>query len=124
MSVEKAKAHYSGTSGFKKSNCAEAIAYAFQDKFKLSAEDLSRFVACGGGRAPGGVCGSLYAAQVILEKNHSQAAKDCAAALLARAGSIQCREIRALKKLPCVGCVEMVATHVDGICERQANKNI
>ena len=30
------------------------------------------------------------------------------------AGSLKCREIKALKKLPCIGCVEKAAEVVEG----------
>jgi hypothetical protein len=70
---------------------------------------IEQFAANGGGRTPDGQCGSLYAAKVMLEKTHPTKIKDCENALLIHGGSNKCREIRALKKLPCVGCVEKVA---------------
>ncbi len=95
-------------------NCAQTIAYAFKDRFDFSDEAIDRLGA-GGGRAPHGECGALYAAKVMLEKEYSMRIKDCADALLSCAGSTQCREIRALRKLSCLGCVEKVAGCIEKI---------
>ena len=115
MSVEKAKAHYIGKPGYRKLNCAQTIAHAFKDRFDLSEDDVERFGVSGGGRAPDGQCGSLYAAKVMLEKAHPTRIKDCEDALLSSAGSTKCRGIRASKKLSCVGCVEKVAACIEKI---------
>ena len=115
MSVEKAKAHYTGKSGYRKLNCAQAVLKAFKDKFGLSEESIERFGTCGGGRAPDGQCGALYAAKVILEKAYPDRIKECEDAFLADAGSTQCREIRASRKLSCVGCVEKAAAYIEKI---------
>ena len=115
MSVEKAKAHYTGKEGCRRLNCAQTIAHAFKDKFDLSDEDIERFAASGGGRAPDGQCGCLYAARIILEKDHSARIKDCEDMLLSSAGSTKCRDIRASRKLLCLGCVEKVAAYIEKI---------
>ena len=115
MSVEKAKAHYIGGSGYRKLNCAQTIINAFKDKFDLPEEMVDDLSVCGGGRAPGGLCGSLHAARVMLEKDHPARIKDCEDALLAHAGSIKCREIRSFRKLSCAGCVEKVAECIEKI---------
>jgi hypothetical protein len=115
VSVEKAKAHYIGKQGYRKLNCAQTILNAFKDKFDLSEDAIARLGTSGGGRAPDGQCGSLYAAKVILEKTHPTRIKDCEDALLSSAGSTKCREIRASRKLSCVGCVEKVAACIEKI---------
>jgi len=115
VSVEKAKAHYLGKQGYKKLNCAQTIVNAFKDKFGLSEDLVEQFSANGGGRTPDGQCGSLYAAKVMLEKTHPAKIKDCENVLLIHGGSTKCREIRALKKLPCVGCVEKIAECIEKI---------
>ncbi|MBF0331831.1 MAG: C-GCAxxG-C-C family protein [Candidatus Omnitrophica bacterium] len=112
MSVEKARAHYTGTSGHRKLNCAQAVVSAFKEKFDMSEDMIERFSAYGGGRAPDGQCGSLYAARVMLEKSYPTRIKDCEDVLLSSAGSLKCREIRAGRKLSCVGCVETVAASI------------
>ena len=115
MSVEKAKAHYIGKPGYRKLNCAQTIANAFKDKFGLSEDIIEQLGASGSGRAPDGQCGSLYAAKVLLEKTYPERIKDCEDALLSSAGSTKCREIRASRKLSCVGCVEKVAACIEKI---------
>ncbi|MBF0479910.1 MAG: C-GCAxxG-C-C family protein [Candidatus Omnitrophica bacterium] len=115
MLVEKAKAHYMGKDGHKKSNCAAAVANAFKDKFNLSDEVMVRFESCGGGRAPEGQCGSLYAAKVILENSYPEMIKECESVFLAQAGSLKCKDIRAFKKLSCLGCVEKAAEYIGRI---------
>lgn len=115
MSVEKAKAHYLGKPGHQKLNCAQTIAHAFRRKYDLGDDVIMRLGVCGGGRAPDGQCGSLYAAKLILEKEAPHRLADCEKALLERAGSVRCREIRKLNRLSCAGCVEKVAEFVDNI---------
>ena len=115
MSVEKAKAHYMGKPGYRRLNCAQTILNAFKDKFDLPEDFIEQFGASGGGRAPEGQCGSLYAAKVMLEKVHPNIIKDCEDALFSSAGSTKCHEIRASRKLSCIGCVEKVAACVEKI---------
>ncbi len=115
MSVEIAKAHYLGKDGYKKLNCAQAVLRAFKDRFDLTEDVIDQCGACGGGRAPEGQCGSLYAARVMLGAAHQAEINDCENALLERAGSIKCREIRAARKLACVGCVETIAACIEKI---------
>lgn len=109
MSVEKAKAHYIGKAGCRKLNCAQTIVHVFQDKFALPEEMQEQLAMSGGGRAPGGLCGSLYAAQLILERSCPDSFKTCEEAFLVHAGATRCQDIRRLKKLSCVGCVEKAA---------------
>ena len=66
MSIDKAKAHYAGKDGHRKMNCAQTIMHAFKEKFAVSEEAVNEFAAYGGGKAPGGCCGSLHAARVLL----------------------------------------------------------
>ena len=115
MSVEKAKAHYIGKAGYRKLNCAQTIAHAFKDRFGLSEDDVEQLVASGGGRAPAGQCGSLYAVKVMLEKAYPARIKDCEEVLFSSAGSTKCQEIRAAGRLSCVGCVEKVAAYIEKI---------
>jgi hypothetical protein len=115
MSVAKAKANYTGQGVARRLNCAEAIVEAFRDKFPLKADELAIFVSCGTGRAPGGCCGSLYAAKVLLGKNHPDKVEECEQVLARKAGSTKCREIRSLKKLSCVGCVETIAGFMEAV---------
>ena len=116
MSVAKAKAHYLGRDGHMKLNCAQSIVGAYREKFSAPQDDmLDQFARYGGGRAPGGECGSLYAAMILLDKSHPARLKACEEVLRHHAGSTKCKEIRALGRLSCVGCVEKVAEYLEDI---------
>ena len=113
MSQQKAKAHYTGMDGHQKMNCAQAVGHAFHDKFALSQEELADLALCGGGRAPGGLCGSLYAAKTILEKQGPHKVALFEDEFRGHAGSLTCWEIRSAKKLSCVGCVQKAAEYLE-----------
>ncbi len=65
---EKAKNHFLGHYEHKRLNCALAIAEAFHEKYPLDPKQMEQLQHCGGGKAPNGICGSVYAAKVILDK--------------------------------------------------------
>ena len=109
MSIEKAVAHYKGEAGHQKMNCAESVAIAFKDTISLSEQQIAGLTACGGGRAPEGVCGALHAARMLLTMKDVRQVPALDAAFLTDAGSLKCREIRSLKKLSCGGCVGTAA---------------
>ncbi|MFA6143128.1 MAG: C-GCAxxG-C-C family protein [Candidatus Omnitrophota bacterium] len=115
MSVDKAKAHYTGKNQSKRLNCAQAIIASYMDKFAMDEKTINVFGSYGGGKAPGGECGALYAAKFMLKDKHPDKIKDCEAAFSSFAGSTKCKEIRTLKKLPCLGCVEKAAEFIDTI---------
>ncbi len=88
--------------------------------FLIPAEAVSQFASYGGGRAPEGKCGSLYAAEYLLQRNYPEKIQECQRRYLSIGGSTQCRQIRAMKKLSCVGCVELAAKLLEGVvCARQ-----
>jgi hypothetical protein len=108
MSKRKSTDHYLGINESKKMNCAQAVIAGFKDKFSLKDELVATFASHGGGKAPEGYCGALYAARHILKESPGEIGK-CTEAFIKAAGSTKCREIKSLKKLSCMGCVEMVA---------------
>ena len=109
MSKQKAKNHYLGIEGHTKLNCGQAIINAFKDSFPVPEDIEATFSGFGGGRAPQGFCAALYAAHVLLEKNRPEKLEECLRSFSSRAGALQCREIKMLGKLSCVGCVEEAA---------------
>jgi len=109
MSAQKAKDNYLGRSGARRMNCCESVAYAFQDRIPLAGEELRNFAGFGGGRAPEGYCGAIYAAKRLLEISGSPLAADISNIFDGIAGSVKCREIKALKKASCLMCVEKAA---------------
>jgi len=115
MSVDKAKAHFLGTPGYKRLNCGQAIMCAFQKKIPVPQETVDQCRRFGGGNAPEGNCGSFHAAKVMLENSHPQRVKECADVFMSQAGSLKCAEIRKIKKLSCLGCVEKIAEFLERI---------
>lgn len=101
MHVELAIRHYQGKDGARKLNCAQSVVAAFQESRDIPEEQLQALAGFGVGRAPGGVCGAYHSA-VLLSGGETEQLKE---AFIQEAGSLQCREIRALRKLPCAGCV-------------------
>lgn len=97
-------------------NCAQSIAYAFALASGMTEEralELAQSMKpCGGGHAPGGTCGALYAAKTF--------APDFAASIeeLFRRGSQEktlCREIRPAAVIPCNRCVELAGEALDKV---------
>jgi hypothetical protein len=109
MPKEKAKKHFLGIDGHKRFNCALAVAEAFRERYPLDAESVEQLASCGGGKAPGGVCGAIFAAKVILDQYAPGKAGEILSEFASLAGSAKCREIRGARKLPCVRCVELAA---------------
>ena len=82
-------------------NCAQAVACgAERDDLK---DELSK---CGGGKAPGGLCGALYSALLLSPaEKHDKIKRDFAA----KAGFLNCSEIKTISKFPCADCVTLGA---------------
>jgi len=113
MPVKKAVSLFIGSDGNQRMNCAQAVAGAFRDKFGLSDEFMEKFIASGSGKAPDGVCGALYAAQVILDKVGNGKTIEAIKFFSEHAGSMYCAEIRKVRKVSCVGCVKKAASILD-----------
>jgi len=105
MSSSKAKKHYLGTDGHERLNCADAILKAFSELDQPTQQKLCK----GGGRSPDGECGALCAAKTILQKQQPEKVKKLEDDFFQLSGSTKCNEIRKLKKLSCLGCVEKAA---------------
>jgi hypothetical protein len=95
-------------------NCCASVAHAFKHAVPLSEEELRSFEGFGGGRAPEGSWGAFYAARYILERHFPRRAQEGIKELHSVAESLKWREFKALKKLPCAGCVEKAAAIVEG----------
>lgn len=85
----------------KQHNCAQAVA-AGAEREDLAAELSS----CGGGKAPEGLCGALYAALLLVKPENQAAVKE---EFAAAAGALTCREIKGVSKYPCAECVRTAA---------------
>ena len=80
-------------------NCAQAVALG--NGHEEQKEDLAR---CGGGRAPGGICGALHAALLLAPEDQREAIQ---AEFQRQAGALTCREIKGQPGPPCLQCVEI-----------------
>ena len=82
-------------------NCAQAVAAGF------GREDLmEELAACGGGRAPEGLCGALHAALLIVpEACRARARQD----FIDFAGADTCFTLKMRNRTPCIRCVEKAA---------------
>lgn len=104
MKIEKAKQAYLSS---RKINCAQAIAVAFEEDLKKQKVLTERFSKMGYGKAPGKVCGALYASYSFLDKDEKKA-KICKD-FEKTAGSSLCKEIRKQKKITCLDCIVLIA---------------
>lgn len=87
-------------------NCAQAIHKSLQATSGLSDEDIEQaYRSMGGGRAPGGMCGAIYAACTLA--GDDEALKErLTANFLERTGALTCRELKGTLKRPCSWLVE------------------
>jgi Putative redox-active protein (C_GCAxxG_C_C). len=105
MSAIEAKNNYIGVNG-KRMNCAQAVLSAFQKKYNIEENLVEAFQNYGGGRAPEGLCGAYYAVKYILSTYDKDKVSDLEKYFVENAGALECSNIKGLKKLSCVGCVE------------------
>ena len=108
MSIEKAKKHFLGKEGHERLDCAQSILRAFAHLAPQFKEALCQ----GGGRAPDGECGAYCAAKHLLAMKCPEKLKGFEEHFEKLAGSLKCDEIRKLKKLSCLGCVEKAAEYL------------
>ena len=86
-------------------NCAQAVADG------LGRGDLvPELAACGGGRAPEGLCGALHSALLLVKPENREAVK---AEFAAAAGALTCSAIKGETKFPCAECVKVAAELVE-----------
>jgi hypothetical protein len=81
--------------GYKRLNCAQAIAEAFRQEYNFLTEDTVKdFKKMGHGKAPNGECGMLYAAKYIFEKNNRpDKAQEFEKHFREFAGTTKCKEL-------------------------------
>ena len=95
-------------------NCAVAVAYGFARASGKTEEDAVKaaeaFRNFGGGKAPDGLCGALYAAKTMMP-DHAGAIEDFFKQ--GAQGCTRCGEIRPAKIIPCNRCVELAGEALD-----------
>ena len=109
MGLHRAIEYFLGRLGGFRYNCAQAVAAAFAERAGLAQEKPEKYQHCGGGKAPGGMCGALYAAEDILRRVAPESLGSCRTKFIAATGNVACREIRRLRKATCLECVKLVA---------------
>jgi hypothetical protein len=98
----------------KRGNCAMAVAYGYARATGKSEVDAvasaEMFRNFGGGKAPNGSCGALYAAK-MMQPDHADAIED----FFKRGAQnfTKCSEIRPNKIIPCNRCVELAGEALD-----------
>jgi hypothetical protein len=105
---DKAKGLFHGED---KLNCAQAVLKVFQPCTDVTDEDIASYANAGGGKAPEGVCGALYAAQVLLDDN--QLTTQLRRQFDESAGASTCKPIRKKKMMSCKDCVAFAAEFVE-----------
>ena len=97
-------------------NCGQSVVSAFKEKFGLDDDLIDLFKGYGGGNAPAGLCGAYYAVKCIVDKQKKEMTRELEQYFLEYAGALECRNIKSLKKLSCVGCVEKSSEFLEKIC--------
>lgn len=117
MSAITAKNNYIGQGGCQKMNCAQSVISAFKENFDIEEDMVDAFKNYGGGRAPNGICGALYAVKYIIKKQKDEEkVAELEEYFLEQAGALECSNIRGLRKLSCVGCVEKSSEFLEKHC--------
>ena len=84
-------------------NCAQAVLKGFQKEFNISDSEIEEYRAWGGGRAEGGMCGALLAAERLLQQIGKESVVQ---EFKEQAGSTLCKDIKA-NKFSCIECVRI-----------------
>lgn len=117
MSAIKAKNNYTGQDGCQRMNCAQSVLSAFKEDFNIEEDIVEAFKNYGGGRAPNGLCGALYAVKYIMNKQQDkEKVAELEEYFLEHAGALECSNIRGMRKLSCVGCVEKSSEFLEKLC--------
>jgi hypothetical protein len=82
-------------------NCAQSVVYAWQQLSVRTGLSVASVKAAGGGHAPQGICGALYAACLAAPERTDSLKTDFAV----RMGSLFCKELRTADEHACRTCV-------------------
>ena len=86
-----------------KLNCAQAVLKGFQKEFTISDAEIEEYRAWGGGRAEGGICGALFAAERLLRLAGKPSIEN---EFIAATGHRNCLDIKE-SAFPCPDCVRI-----------------
>ena len=98
-----------------KLNCAQALLKGFQKEFNISEAEIEEYRAWGGGRAEGGICGALFAAERLLRQVGKPSIED---EFIVITGHRNCIDIKK-GKFPCLDCVRVA----DELVEKNLQKS-
>ncbi len=85
-------------------NCAQSILKGFQAALNIPESRIAEFKAYGGGRVSGGICGALYAADILLGEQGKQSISQ---AFAQKTGDTLCVNIKRNTKTSCRDCVKI-----------------
>jgi len=105
---QKAVDSYTGKNGMRL-NCAQAVAMAAKEAYHVTDAEIEALGCCGGGRAPGGVCGAIHAVRELLKKKSVHDADTALAEFERVIGDLHCKVIKGAKKHSCMECVAEAA---------------
>jgi hypothetical protein len=98
-------------------NFAQAILTAWKEDYAIADTSIMEFKEYGGGRAPKGACGALYASEYLMQRHHNESIEE---QFTQKAGSSACKEIRRNGAVSCQKCVEIA----DELIEYVRAKNV
>ncbi len=99
-------------------NCAQCILKTYQLRSQLSDEDIERdYRSKGGGKAPEGLCGALYASRVLLGEDSKEAA-ELTEDFRKELGAVTCLGLKRDLHVPCTRTVSTA----DALLNKQLEK--
>lgn len=93
-------------------NCAQTILKLFEKTHSVSETDIKIFRQHGGGRAPEGLCGALFAAKYLFP-HHEKIVESIHQDFLNEIGNVRCIDIRKNRKKTCQECIACAAKLVE-----------
>jgi len=94
-------------------NCAQSILKSWQKELNIPEKDIDDFSSFGGGRAPSGLCGAIYAADYVLSLLDKPSVQD---EFIKKLNHLNCSALRK----SCVKCVEVADELVSDSIYKQA----
>lgn len=104
-------------------NCAQALHKAWQAHTGLSDAEIElRYRPMGGGRAPEGMCGAIYAVRTLVGED-SPLAEELTRSFAERMGGLTCRELKGKYGRPCSALVATAAELLQAQCKEASKDN-
>ena len=97
----------------RRGNCAQSVAAGYAEKTGKRGELVDELKRCGGGNAPGGMCGALYAALQIAGDDNQEKVKQHFGSFTDN--HFLCKEIRGGNIIPCRECVRHAAEAIEDL---------